>query len=57
MIWLYPPVSFYYYTPIYRPALGEHVMPFRQIEQVQQIEPYLHTWPYSNTYYGNYYES
>ncbi|WP_342043971.1 hypothetical protein [Bacillus sp. OTU530] len=58
MIWLYPPASFYYYTPIYIPALDERVMPFRQSEQVQQIQPpYLQTWPYSNNYYGNYYES
>jgi len=56
MIWLYPPV-FYYYTPIYTPVLDERAMPFRQTEQVQQVQPYLQTWPYSNSYYGNYYES
>ena len=60
MIWLYRPVLFYYYTPRYTPALDEYEMSFRQSEPAQQSQPqppYLQTWPYSNSYYGNYYES
>lgn len=36
---------------------------FQQIPQIpqqqpmQEHKPYLTTWPYSNVYYGNYYES
>ncbi|HDR7791865.1 TPA: hypothetical protein QCY19_000387 [Bacillus luti] len=63
---------YYYYVPqIYpyinyypRPQFG--VYPQQQIQQIPQIppqqstqeqKPYLTTWPYSNVYYGNYYES
>lgn len=28
-----------------------------QQQPTQEQKPYLTTWPYSNVYYGNYYES
>ncbi|MBE5104109.1 hypothetical protein IGI01_02130 [Bacillus thuringiensis] len=35
------------------------IQPMQQPQQqpIQERKPYLMTWPYSNVYYGNYYES
>ncbi|MGE7881012.1 hypothetical protein [Bacillus sp. NPDC094077] len=37
----------------------QQIQPMQQPQQqpVQERKPYLMTWPYSNVYYGNYYES
>ncbi|MES5892599.1 MULTISPECIES: hypothetical protein [Bacillus cereus group] len=57
------PYTNYYPVNDMRQQFG--VYPQQQIQQMQQPEqqpvqerkPYLMTWPYSNVYYGNYYES
>ncbi|MBJ8005665.1 MULTISPECIES: hypothetical protein [Bacillus cereus group] len=63
---------YYYYVPQVYPYTNYYavndmrqqfgVYPQQQIQQpqqqpVQEQKPYLMTWPYSNVYYGNYYES
>ncbi|MFX3623916.1 MAG: hypothetical protein ACE3JP_07735 [Ectobacillus sp.] len=56
MIRFYPnPYTLFYHMPMlhYIPDTCQHIP--RQPEP--QLEPYLVTWPYSNVYYGNYYES
>ncbi|MBJ8052068.1 hypothetical protein JDS87_08535 [Bacillus cereus] len=56
------PYTTYYPVNDMRQQFG--VYPQQQIQQMQQPQqpvqerkPYLMTWPYSNVYYGNYYES
>ncbi|CAH2466215.1 MULTISPECIES: hypothetical protein [Bacillus] len=57
------PYTNYYAVNDMRQQFG--VYPQQQIQQMQQPQqqpvqeqkPYLMTWPYSNVYYGNYYES
>ncbi|MEX0414436.1 hypothetical protein ACQKIY_11000 [Bacillus mycoides] len=62
---VYPYTNYYPVTGV-RQQFG--VYPQQQIQQIQQMQqpeqqlvqerkPYLMTWPYSNVYYGNYYES
>ncbi|WP_264448224.1 hypothetical protein [Bacillus cereus] len=54
----------YYSIHDMRRQFGVYQQP-QQVQQLQQPEqqvnqekkPYLTTWPYSNVYYGNYYES
>ncbi|EJQ48828.1 hypothetical protein QUG02_19730 [Bacillus hominis] len=60
---VYPYTNYYPVNDMRQQQFG--VYPQRQIQQMQQPEqqpvqerkPYLMTWPYSNVYYGNYYES
>ncbi|MGG3670195.1 hypothetical protein ABES96_03025 [Bacillus nitratireducens] len=64
---VYPYINYYPVNDM-RQQFG--VYPQQQIQQMQQPQPqqpeqqpvqerkpYLMTWPYSNVYYGNYYES
>ncbi|PFH80229.1 hypothetical protein COI61_05670 [Bacillus cereus] len=64
---VYPYINYYLVNDM-RQQFG--VYPQQQIQQMQQPQPqqpeqqpvqerkpYLMTWPYSNVYYGNYYES
>ncbi|OWT53046.1 hypothetical protein [Bacillus sp. K2I17] len=64
---VYPYINYYPVNDM-RQQFG--VYPQQQIQQMQQPQPqqpgqqpvqerkpYLTTWPYSNVYYGNYYES
>ncbi|MFD0770769.1 hypothetical protein ACFQZ1_18670 [Bacillus sp. CGMCC 1.60114] len=49
---------FSYYVPRYYPRIIYYPVPsVRQIQPSQESKPYLTTWPYSNVYYGNYYET
>ncbi|MDM5156318.1 hypothetical protein QUF88_21650 [Bacillus sp. DX1.1] len=59
---------FFYYVPQVYPYMTYYPVPYtrQQFEPVQPVQPvpssqerkpYLTTWPYSNVYYGNYYES
>ncbi|WP_169729564.1 hypothetical protein [Ectobacillus panaciterrae] len=48
----YAPV---YYMPVPYFVRADYLSLPRQ--EVQAEEPYLLTWPYSNVYYGNYFES
>ncbi|MBO1627910.1 hypothetical protein [Bacillus arachidis] len=56
---------YYYYVPQVYPYANYYTAPYprQQFESYQppqpsqQRKPYLMTWPYSNVYYGNYYES
>ncbi|HDX9580450.1 hypothetical protein M3215_08705 [Bacillus cytotoxicus] len=50
---------FSYYDPRYYPHVIYYPVPYvRQTVQPLQIsKPHLTTWPYSNVYYGNYYEA
>ncbi|KFM98487.1 hypothetical protein D0U04_01700 [Bacillus clarus] len=64
---------YYYYVPQVYPHTNYYpvndmrrqfrVYPQPQMQQrpqpqfTQERKPYLTTWPYSNVYYGNYYES
>ncbi|MGD2276106.1 hypothetical protein [Bacillus wiedmannii] len=64
---VYPYINYY---PVNDMGQQFGVYPQQQIQQMQQPQPqqpgqqpvqeqkpYLTTWPYSNVYYGNYYES
>ncbi|MEK4571652.1 hypothetical protein NSS74_03770 [Bacillus sp. FSL E2-8868] len=65
---VYPYANYYPVTGV-RQQFGvyrqQQIQQIQQIQQMQQPEqqlvqerkPYLMTWPYSNVYYGNYYES
>ncbi|ABS23057.1 hypothetical protein ACRS6Y_15695 [Bacillus cytotoxicus] len=44
--------SYVYYYPAFIRQL-----PYQYEQPSQELRPYLTTWPYSNVYYGNYYES
>ncbi|WP_369902728.1 hypothetical protein [Bacillus manliponensis] len=50
-----------YYIPQFYPRMVYYPNPYvRQPVQPmveQEQKPYLTTWPYSNIYYGNYFES
>ncbi|AIK35932.1 MULTISPECIES: hypothetical protein [Bacillus] len=56
---------YYYYVPQAYSYVHYYPVPYtrQQFETYQQAQPspeqkpYLTTWPYSNVYYGNYYES
>ncbi|MGG2095570.1 hypothetical protein AB1283_23810 [Bacillus sp. S13(2024)] len=49
---------FSYYAPRYYQRIVYYPVPYvRQIQPLQESKPYLTTWPYSNVYYGNYYET
>jgi len=56
---VYPYVNYY---PVYDMS-RQYELYRQQIPQIpqqqptQEQKPYLTTWPYSNVYYGNYYES
>ncbi|MGG5738838.1 MULTISPECIES: hypothetical protein [Bacillus cereus group] len=70
MYYYYVPQVYSYptYYPIHdmRRQFGVYQQP-QQVQQLQlqqpeqqvnqEKKPYLTTWPYSNVYYGNYYES
>ncbi|MCP8966988.1 hypothetical protein [Ectobacillus ponti] len=54
----------YWYNPMMPSwAAPPYSMPVRQlplappVPRIEQVQPYLTTWPYSNIYYGNYYDS
>ncbi|MDM5235828.1 hypothetical protein QUF83_06260 [Bacillus cereus] len=60
---VYPYVNYY---PVYDMSRQyewyrqQHLQQLAQIppqQPTQEQKPYLTTWPYSNVYYGNYYES
>ena len=66
---VYPYVNYY---PVYDTSRQYELYRQQQLQQLSQIpqipqipqqqatqekKPYLTTWPYSNVYYGNYYES
>ncbi|TXR67993.1 hypothetical protein DM800_08325 [Bacillus sp. AY18-3] len=62
---VYPYVNYYPVNDM-RQQFGVYQQQLPQIPQIPQIpqqqptqeqKPYLTTWPYSNVYYGNYYES
>ncbi|MEN1934646.1 hypothetical protein AAIE21_03330 [Paenibacillus sp. 102] len=56
---------YYYYVPQVYPYMNYYPVPYtrqqlgvyQQAQPSQERRPYLMTWPYSNSYYGNYYES
>ncbi|KEK26064.1 hypothetical protein [Bacillus gaemokensis] len=63
---------YYYYAPQVYPYVNYYANPYlyarqqfttyqqpmaSQSQPSQGRKPYLMTWPYSNVYYGNYYES
>ncbi|WJE51594.1 hypothetical protein QRE66_20195 [Bacillus cereus] len=56
---------YYYYVPRVYPYVNYYPAPYirqqaevyQQAQPSQERRPYLMTWPYSNSYYGNYYES
>ncbi|MDL2417384.1 hypothetical protein AVT_21930 [Bacillus tropicus] len=56
---VYPYVNYY---PVYDTS-RQYELYRQQLPQIpsqqpaQDQKPYLTTWPYSNVYYGNYYES
>ncbi|MEJ9113705.1 hypothetical protein LAV76_13105 [Bacillus paramobilis] len=57
---VYPYVNYY---PVYDMSRQYELYRQQQLRQIppqqstQEQKPYLTTWPYSNVYYGNYYES
>ncbi|WP_368907132.1 hypothetical protein [Bacillus wiedmannii] len=56
---VYPYVNYY---PVYdmsrhRQQQLQQLSQIPQQQPTQEQKPYLTTWPYSNVYYGNYYES
>ncbi|AXY05737.1 hypothetical protein CN272_09425 [Bacillus anthracis] len=57
---VYPYVHYY---PVYDTSRQYELYRQQQLPQIpsqqptQDQKPYLTTWPYSNVYYGNYYES
>lgn len=59
----YPYVNYYPVYDMNRQYELYRQQPLQQIPQIppqqstQEQKPYLTTWPYSNVYYGNYYES
>ncbi|MED1558536.1 hypothetical protein [Bacillus paramycoides] len=59
MYYYYVPQVYSYptYYPVHdmRRQFGVYQQP--QQQNTQERKPYLMTWPYSNVYYGNYYES
>ncbi|MEH7463246.1 hypothetical protein V7166_14515 [Bacillus thuringiensis] len=50
---------FSYYDPRYYPRLVYYPVSYvrQTVQPSQESKPYLTTWPYSNVYYGNYYET
>ncbi|PEA27254.1 hypothetical protein CN923_15210 [Bacillus cereus] len=54
---VYPYINYYPVNDM-RQQFGVYPQPQQPEQQpVQERKPYLMTWPYSNVYYGNYYES
>lgn len=57
---VYPYTNYYPVNDMRRQVGVYQQQQFQQIAQqqpTQEHKPYLTTWPYSNVYYGNYYES
>ncbi|MGG0292685.1 hypothetical protein ABEY30_10005 [Bacillus pacificus] len=60
---VYPYTNYYPVNDMSQQFGGYPQQQFQQIPQIaqqqpmQEHKPYLTTWPYSNVYYGNYYES
>ncbi|MDG4655654.1 hypothetical protein P6P90_05295 [Ectobacillus antri] len=45
------------YYPILFPSTLHNAQSYRMRQIIGLREPYLRTWPYSNVYYGNYFEA
>ncbi|MED0872004.1 hypothetical protein [Bacillus mobilis] len=60
---VYPYVNYYPVNDMRQQFGVYQQQQFQQLPQIpqqqstQEQKPYLTTWPYSNVYYGNYYES
>ncbi|EJS77921.1 hypothetical protein [Bacillus cereus] len=60
---VYPYVNYYPVYDMNRQYEWYRQQHLQQLSQIspqqptQEQKPYLTTWPYSNVYYGNYYES